>query len=302
MVDPAELRRQEYVGRINRALDYARENIAGDLRLETVARVANFSPYHFHRTFKTIVGETLNDFVRRLRAQRAADKLIHNPAMTITEIAIACGYSSPSTFAREFRQRFGVSASQFRAGGRESLDRLRRELGERGEAIQPEHPERTDMVFRVEVRDEPPRQVAYVRHVGNYSDIGRAFGRIARWAGPRGIFRHPDTRMLAIYHDNPDVTPVAKLRSDACITVPVGTKVKRDIGLMTLPGGTYAVAYVEIDASQYGEAWDRLFRDWLPESGYQPDDRPCYELYLNDPRRHPQRKHIVEICEPIRPL
>jgi AraC family transcriptional regulator len=302
MVDQADLRRQEYVGRINRVLDYVRQNSAGDLRLETVARVANFSPYHFHRTFKAVVGETLNDYVRRLRAQRAAGKLIHNPTMTITEIAIACGYSSPSSFAREFRRHFGISASQFRAGGRDSLERFREQLAEQGIAMQTEHPERTDMVFRVEVRVEPARHVAYIRHVGDYSEIGRAFKRLARWAGPRGIFSNPETRMLSIYYDSPDVTPTGKLRSDACITVPEGTKVKRDIGLMSLPGGTYAAAYVEINESQYGEAWDRLFSDWLPESGYQPDDRPCYELYLNDPRKHPEKKHILEICEPIRPL
>jgi AraC family transcriptional regulator len=302
MPDPGELRRQEYVGRINRVLDYVRGNISGDLRLESLARVANFSPYHFHRVFKAVVGETVNEHVRRVRAQRAASQLLNNPSQTITETAVSCGYSSPSSFAREFRLQFGVSASQFRTGGRESLDRFRRQLTEQGVALQSAHSERTDMVFRVAVREEPPRHVAYIRHVGSYSEIGRAFEHLARWAGPRGLFRKPDTRMLAIYHDNPDVTPIEKLRSDACITVPAGMKAKRDIGLMTLPGGTYAIAYVEIDPSQYGEAWDRLFVDWMPGSGYQPDDRPCYEIYLNDFRKHPQGKHIVEICEPIRPL
>jgi AraC family transcriptional regulator len=301
MPDASELRRQEYVGRVNRAIDYVRENLSGDLRLETIARVASFSPYHFHRIFKSIVGETVNAFVRRHRAQKAAGMLLHSPGMTITEIAVACGYSSPSLFAREFRTHFGASASQFRAGGRTSLDRFRRELVDRGHTLQTHPKDRTEMVFRVAVREEPTRHVAYIRHVGSYSEIGDALGRLARWAGPRGLFQQ-DTHMLSIYHDNPDVTPVERLRSDACITVPEGTKVQRDIGLMTLPGGTYAAAYVEIDVAQYGEAWNRLFSDWLPESGYQPDDRPCYELYLNDPGKHPEKKHILEICEPIRPL
>jgi len=105
-----------------------------------------------------------------------------------------------------------------------------------------------------------------------------------------------------IYHDNPDVTTIDKLRADACITVPEGTKVKRDIGTMTVPGGLFAVAYVEIDPTQYGEAWDRLVGEWMPQSGYQLDDRMCYELYLNDSEKHPEGKHIVEICEPIRPM
>jgi AraC family transcriptional regulator len=305
VIDQSELRRQEYVGRINRVIDYVRENIAGDLRLATLAGVANFSSHHFHRVFKSIVGETLSDFVRRLRAQKAASQLIHNPALTITEIAVGCGYSSSSAFAREFRQRFGVSASQFRAGGPDSLVRFRRELEERGvEFTNPPDltDRRTDMIFRVGVREEPERHVAYIRHVGRYNEIGDAFQRLMRWAGPRRLLRFPETEVLAIYHDNPDVTPASQLRADACVTVPVGTKVKRDIGTMTLPGGTYAVAHVEIDVTQYGEAWERLIGEWLPQSGYQPDDRPCYELYLNDPRKHPEEKHIVDICEPVRPL
>ena len=305
MIDQAELKRQEYVGRINRVIDHIRENLTGDLRLDALAHVASFSPYHFHRVFKAIVGETLNGFIRRVRVQSAASQLIHNPDRTITEIAVNCGYSSPSAFAREFRQHFGVSASRFRTGGTESLARFREELEERGaEFTNPPDlsSTRSDMVFRVDVRQLPELRVAYVRHVGRYNEIGKTFRRLMRWAGPRGLFRLPDTKVLAVYYDNPDVTTVDKLRADACVTVPEGTKTRRDIGTMRIPGGLFGVATVEIDPSQYGEAWDRLMTDWMPQSGYQPDGRLCYELYLNNPEKHPEGKHIVEICEPIRLL
>ena len=305
MIDQGELKRQEYIGRVNRVIDHIRENLTGDLRLETLAQVASFSPYHFHRVFKSVVGETVNAYIRRIRGQSAASQLIHNPTRTITEIAVDCGYSSPSAFAREFRRTFGVSASQFRAGGSDSLVRFRERLEERGaEFTNPPDlsSTRTGMVFRVNVHELPELHVAYVRHVGRYDQIGKTFRRLMRWAGPRRLFRFPDTQILAVYYDNPDVTPVDQLRADACITVPEGMKTKRDIGTMAVPGGLFAVAHVEIDPSQYGEAWDRLMTDWMPQSGYQPDDRMCYELYLNDPEKHPEGKHFVEICEPIRPL
>ena len=304
MIDQAELKRQEYVGRVNRVIDYIRENLTGDLSLEKLAHVASFSPYHFHRVFKSVAGETLNDFIRRMRAQSAASQLIHNPTERITGIAVNCGYSSPSAFAREFRQRFGMSATQFRAGGHDSLVRFRAELERRGaEFANPADLSmmRTDMVFRVDVRELSELHVAYVRHVGRYNEIGEAFRRLMRWAGPRRLLKK-ETKILAIYYDNPDITPVDRLRADACVTVPESTKPKRDIGTMVVPGGLFAVAYVEIDPTQYGEAWDRLMTDWLPESGYQPDARLCYELYLNDPGRDREGKHIAEICEPIRPL
>jgi len=71
---------------------------------------------------------------------------------------------------------------------------------------------------------------------------------------------------------------------------------------MSLPGGLFAVGHVEVNQDQFGEAWDKLMGEWLPESGYQPDDRPCYELYLNDPKQHPEGKFIIDICEPVKPM
>ena len=84
--DRREQLRQEYVRRINRVLDYVRENLADDLRLETLARVANFSPFHFHRIFHGMTGETLNVFIRRVRVETAAAKLLHSPKLSITRV------------------------------------------------------------------------------------------------------------------------------------------------------------------------------------------------------------------------
>lgn len=130
----------------------------------------------------------------------------------------------------------------------------------------------------------------------------KAVQKILRWAGPRGLLRFPETQLLGVYHDNPEVTPHSKRRCSACITIPKETRVEGEVGKMTVPGGLFAVAHVEISQDEYGAAWDKLMGEWLPESGYQPDDRLCYEVYLNDPDQHPQHKHIVEICEQIRPL
>ena len=95
---------------------------------------------------------------------------------------------------------------------------------------------------------------------------------------------------------------MSKLRSDACLTVPARTQVDGEIGLQTIPGGKFAVGHFEIAVDQFGAAWDALMGEWLPSSGYQPDDRMCYEMYLNDREQHPEKKLIVDICEPVRPL
>jgi len=112
--------------------------------------------------------------------------------------------------------------------------------------------------------------------------------------------RFPETKFITIYHDKPDITDETKLRTDVCITVSPDTQVDGEIGKATIPAGKYAIAHFEIELDQYGDAWNALYGGWLPEGGYQPDDRPCFELYLGDPKEHPQGKHIVDIYAPVK--
>mgnify|MGYP006307147731 FL=1 len=156
--------------------------------------------------------------------------------------------------------------------------------------------------MNVEIKEMPEMHVAYCRHTGPYHGIGKAIGKLMAWAAPRGLINFPETKMLSVYHDDPDITDEKRLQSSACITVPEGTKTEGGIGSMVVEGGAFAVAHFEITEDKFGEAWDAIMRDWLPESGYQCDDRPHYELYLNNAEEHPEKKHIVDICIPVKPL
>jgi AraC family transcriptional regulator len=162
------------------------------------------------------------------------------------------------------------------------------------------------MNVEVEVRDLPEMHVAYVRHVGPYKGdtqlFERLFGQLMQWAGPRGLMRPPETKLLSVYHDDPNITEEAKLRVSVCMTVPEDTAVEGEIGKMTIPGGKYAAAHFELLPDQYPKAWNAIFQGWLPQSGYEPDDKPCFELYLNDPKEHPENKCVVDICVPVRPM
>ena len=158
----------------------------------------------------------------------------------------------------------------------------------------------------VEVKDLPEFTVAYVRHVGPYKGdsalFERLFGRLMTWAGPRGLLGNPDTKVMAMYHDDPEVTEESKLRMSVCISVPEETEVEGEIGKMTVGGGKYAMAHFELLPDEYPDAWNAVYGGWLPESGFQPADKPCFELYLNDPKTHPEGRCIVDICVPVKPL
>src|SRR5688572_21345027 len=102
-----------YTERVNRAIDYVVSHIAEPLRLAHVSRAAGVSPFHFHRVFQALVGVTLADFVKRLRLDKALFMMAHARRKSLTQVALACGFSSSSDFSRTFRQRFGVAPSSF---------------------------------------------------------------------------------------------------------------------------------------------------------------------------------------------
>lgn len=323
----AKQNRDQYVQRVNFVIDHIETNIDQPLSLESLARVAGFSPFHFHRIFHAMVGETLNQFIQRIRIEKAGVQLINNPRKSITEIALDCGFSGSATFARAFKEAFDMSASEWRSGGYRRHRNLRKSDSNGCQTLSKIPIDYSTFSFyidsgtqnpvwrmkvkdgnpiQVEVKDMPDLHVAYVRHTGPYQGnselFGDLFGRLMTWAAPRGLLRFPETMVLAVYHDDPGITDEDKLRVSACITVPEDTLVEGEVGKMTVPGGKFAVARFELGPDEYGEAWDFVFGKWLPESGYQPDDRLCYELYHGGPDEHPEGKHVVDICIPVRPL
>ena len=164
----------------------------------------------------------------------------------------------------------------------------------------------SNLKTEVEVKDIPEFHVAYVRHVGPYAGDTELFGRLWQklmtWAGPRGLLNFPETKMLSVYHDDPNITDPNKLRVSVGISVSEDTPVEGEVGKMMIPGGKYAMARFEISPDRYGDAWNAVFGGWFPESGYQPADGPGYELYHNNPEEHPERKHIFDIVVPVKPL
>lgn len=331
--------RSEYIARINRVLDYIDKNLSTELSLKTLSDLANFSPYHFHRIFSSIVGEPLNKFISRIRIEKAAILLIDNPYSPITDIALDLGFSSSAVFSRSFKDYFGITPSEWREQKSNSdskncimnskMDKSNSKIDKSNSNTRKEFDNyfkyfrnvkitlvkqnewilemqtTKQLTANVEVKDMPAMSVAYIRHIGPYAGneelFGNLFGKLFRWAGARNLIGK-DTQCITVYHDNPDLTDENKLRISVCLTVPVDTQIDGEIGKMEIPTGRYALAKFEISPDQYGDAWQAVYGGWLPESGYQPDDRPCFEIYHNDPNQHPEHKHIVSICVAVKPL
>ena len=310
--------KSEYAARIHRAQDYIEQNIASSLRLEDIARAANVSAYHFHRLYTAMTGETLFQFIQRIRLERAASQLCQRPSEPVTAIAFDLGFSSPATFARAFKASFGVCASVYRS---RQLSKQGKVVGKAGKETAGEHDYsgrvNFDTTYRrkpmsnvqaqsIEVRDLPAKHLAYIRYVGPYAGdnalFERLFAKVFAWARARDLMVPGQSEVIAVYHDDPGITAQDKLRVSVGVTVPPATAVGGEIGLLELPAGKYVCARFEIAGDEFGAAWDALCSGWLPGSGWQPGDGPCYECSLNDHRQHPEGKFIVEIRMSVKPL
>jgi AraC family transcriptional regulator len=278
---------QTYRERILKVQLFIQEHLDEELPLDRLARVAHFSPYHFHRIFRGLVGEGAHEYVRRLRLESAALAL-KSSGRSIIRVALDAGYGTHEAFSRAFRQQFGVSPSQFRAG--------RRPLPPK-ETV----PMTTATAVR-EVRFEtvPPRRVAFIRHVGPYGTVGPTFQRLMAWAGQRGLLG-PQTLIVAIPYDDPGVTPADKVRADCCITVGEGVAPEGEVGLQTIEGGECAVLTHVGPYRQLGESYHWLFGTWLPTSGRELRNSPAYEIARNSPEDTPPEQLRTDIYLPLEP-
>lgn len=154
---------------------------------------------------------------------------------------------------------------------------------------------------RIEIKEMPAMNLVYCRHMGDFAKIGEAYGKLMQWAGPRGLLNNPNFKSVTVYHDDPSVTKIENVRQSACITVEGNVKTEGEFGNLTIPGGKYVVGRFEINDTQFTESWNSVCV-WLSESGYQPDDRNAYELYHNNHEEHPEKKFILDICIPVKPL
>lgn len=272
--------------RMNRVIDHIDRHLGEELRLETLASVAAFSPYHFHRLFRAWTGETLQDFVRHRRLEKAGGQLVHNPAVAIQHIAQHCGFTSAEAFSRAFAQHFGMSPSAWRAGGHKEWDPVRGAPNE----PEPRH-------IGVSVREEPELAVVYVRVHGDYAHTpDEAWGQLLPWIDSHGLNRQA---RLGMALDDPLITAPARCRYDACVVLPDGWEAHGErVARKQIAGGRYASLTWHGPRNEVGTAWLSMLGDWLPQSGQTLSEEPFVERYAagQDPREDPIS---LDLCMPL---
>ena len=277
-----------------------------------MSRAALLSPFHFHRVFQALVGETLAEFVKRLRLERALSLMAHGrPSRTrsLTQIALACGFSSSSDFSRCFKQRYGASPSRFDLAAWQEAHRSALEAlvpgsdGEEGPRLHRlpgggrtggDNPDG----FKVRIRDLPARTVAYIRVRDPYrvDAVPRAAQRLLAWAERHDL---ADGQWLGYQWENPELVPLEQCRYHVAVEAERFTP-SGEVGRFRFP--PMVVAQVEIrggiDLELRALQW--LYGTWLPRSGYVPDDHPCFEAWIGRPFAHGMEHFEIYAQLPVR--
>lgn len=292
-----------YKSRINKVIDFVNENLDRAIPLDELAEVAYFSPYHFHRIFVAVTGESVNDFTNRVRLEKTA-RLLRYGKNAIADIGGECGFSSASTFSRAFKQHFGISPSAYRKGAPIENSKIRKELF----PVKDYHCNMTgeEIIekFPITVKDFPDRRVAYIRVLDSYREgvVIKAFEDLVGWAKRADLFDSETIFGMSV--DDPMVTPKEIYRYEVCITIPEDFKVEKNdvVETMTLSKCKYAVASVSGTFNEVATVTNYMFNDWIINSDFEPEHQPGMEVFRDKENVCNWEYFELDLCVPVKKI
>lgn len=289
----------DYKQRILRVLIHIQHHLDDRVSIDELARIACFSPFHFHRIFSGMIGESLKEHVRRLRLERAAIqlKLSRRP---ITQIAFDAGYDAHEAFTRAFKAVFGASPIAFRSKRMPALVAVPSGVHYNDGKAPKNFKVAPTQNTSVMVKTLKPIRVAFMRHVGPYKKVSATWDRLLAQLVSKGLIGG-DCQFIGICHDDPDVTPSKKLRYDACVTIDKQFTPMDDIGVQTIPGGDYATTTHFGPYYHIGRTYVEVLGQWLPRSGREMGSCFCFESYLNSPENTEPEDLLTDIYVPLQP-
>jgi len=283
-------------------LRHLHQNLDRAVSLDEAAERVAFSPYHLHRMYRQKVGETVGETGRRLRLERAAHMLLRT-RLTVSEVAVECGYDSLEAFGRRFRSEYGVSPSEYR---RKRLPMLLHSTS--GIHYRPDSPACADiplpfgdLEMSINIVQMKPMRVLSMRGTGDYWGMPEMWGKFIAYVQEHKLMRD-GAWFMSIFHDHDEATPVEKKRWDVSMTVPEGFESPTDEAFVQdIAGGEYVIYTFRGDNEGIGPAWDHFRQTWFSQNHYRVrSGAPSFEWYRTGPGT-PMEHLLTDLCDPIEP-
>jgi len=263
--------------RLERAAALLPERLDDPPSLTELASAAAVSPFHFHRIWRALTGETVAQTILRLRMEASQELLLIKDA-SVTQTALAVGFGTPQSFARAFRRHTGLTPTAHR-DSQPSVPKMSRDM-------------KVAVIRRGEI------VVIGLRREGKpYINLNATFGQVWSWAEATDVLKGLQG-IYGILLDDPATVPEDKLRYDACLALGV-TSAPEPFRVIRLPAGEYAClrhfgSYDGLEAAtQY------VVAEWLVSSGREPADSPIIHHAHNDPDQTPVDDLVTDILLPL---
>ncbi|WP_417952755.1 AraC family transcriptional regulator [Flagellimonas myxillae] len=277
-----------YHQKLNRVLEYIDNHLDEKIELKTLAELSHFSPFHFHRIVKALLGEPIGAYITRIRLETAA-KMIRYSQMSVEEIGYAVGYDTPSSLTKAFKQHFGTTPSAYRKSKSLIINTIKRM-------------ETTSLnIKKPKILTVEDKNCIYVTLKGAYQKLDYPSAWATLWA----VVKNQKLFTAGIEHiglpfDDPNVTEENNIRYDACLIIHKEAKPDGKVGTKTIQGGKFAVFHYQGSYANLGEVYDYIFNTWLLESDHELREVPTREKYLNNPEKTEEGKLKTEIYIPIK--
>lgn len=286
---------------INQGIDFIVDNLFEKITVEMIADHCCFSSYYYNRLFKSVTGESIYGFIKRLRLETAAFKLIKFPNLSITSVAAELGYSS-SNFSVMFREYYNLSPSKFR-----SSSKLRTKSGlplepgnkailKRIRGLQKNKPVNLlrQMDKQISFEELPEIKLAYKRFQGSYQNLSPEWQDFCDKI--EGLFPDAPIEFYGISYDDPLIVGEDKCLYDLCARVTDSSKVKGD-NYRKIPGGLYLCYRFEGHVKELTRIFNDLFAVWMPHRGYIMGQGFCFERYHK--ASVPGGFVVMDLCVPV---
>ncbi len=275
---------REYSISVNAVINFILKNLNEDISLSNLAKIANYSPFHFQKIFKQVTGESPKQFIIRMRLETAAHSLVIHYHKSVNEVALDNGFSSPAIFSRAFRNYFGVSAEELRnmpmeqrlnSFKKSDRTKLLLETDLSFKNINPAD-EMTPESLSIKVKKtESQRGIFVSTELENEISIFLAFKTIIQSADVYDLLTQRTKYIGIIY-------PHQKLYK-AFVSIEPHLQIPSNLSQMEIHGGKFGSYKIKGDLFYSFGTFKIFARSWLPESGYRMPDICGYEIFSESP-------------------
>ncbi|WP_155987807.1 AraC family transcriptional regulator [Gorillibacterium massiliense] len=286
-----------YQKQIEQALEYAEHHMDSDLSLQTLSKIAGFSPYHFHRIFHAVTGKNLHPYIQERRLNNCASRLLYEDC-EITEMTLDYGFATPSSFARSFKKQFGCTPTQYKKTKERKFPVPFAELPLQDIRFDAEMEKR---FYEAALSDLSTVCIGItgISETWDNPEITRAYEQIFKWLKENQKVT-PHTKICGVTMDTPEVQSLSSCRYYACATVESYVYDERLAYRIFQTSGAYICCKMNRGINDFADHFfrhmDYLYGFYMASHHYSPDNRPFVEFY----ERMPDGELYICFCVPVK--